>query len=369
MPPRRQRSKQQRANRIGYKGKQEKIKMRGNQTENEEELEGQMSFLEHLDELRSRLVRSVLFIFIAFFVCFYYSGKIFNFLAIPVQNALAEAKQKRIEGGGNVAQLKEGDTARFIFNEKTNLGSVVIPIGASVEAKVERCEEKKLCVLTEEDIFISSAVVPKGSKVAEIINGESSTSGAGEQLIVTTAPESFTLYVTVSLYTAIAVAVPFLLWQIWGFISPALYKHERRYVTPFIGLSTISFVIGAAFAYYILFPPAMRYLLGLGQDFNLMLRASDYFDFITLIMLAMGIIFQMPAITYVLSRIGIVSAGFLVGAWKYAIVIILIVAAIVSPTGDVPNMMLFAAPMMVLYVVSIFVAWFFGKKRQIESDI
>ena len=186
-------------------------------------------------------------------------------------------------------------------------------------------------------------------------------------MVVTTAMEPFTLYVTVSLYAAVAVSLPFLLWQIWGFISPALYKHERSYVTPFIGLSSISFVIGAAFAYYVIFPPAARYLLGLGSDFRLMLHAGDYFDLITLIMLAMGLIFQMPAITYVLARIGLVSAGLLVRSWKIAIIVILIVAAVVSPTNDVPNMMLFAAPMFVLYIISIFVAWFFGKKRQPDA--
>jgi sec-independent protein translocase protein TatC len=343
--------------------------MNFNRAQKDEQLEGQMSFLEHLDELRRRLVRSVLFILVAFLVCWRFSGDIYNFLAIPVQRELAEAKQKRIEGGGTFTNFKEGDTARFIFNEKTDLGSVVIPIGASVEAKIEKCDETKFCVLTEENIFIGEVLVPKGSKVAEIISGGSRSPGTTEQLIVTTPVESFTLYVTVSLYAAIALSVPFLLWQIWGFISPALYKHERRYVTPFIGLSTISFVLGAAFAYYILFPPAMSYLLGLGQDFNLLLRATDYFDFITLIMLAMGIIFQMPAITYVLARIGIVSAGFLLGAWKFAIIIILIVAAVISPTGDIPNMMLFAAPMMILYVVSIVIAAFFGKKRQKEPEI
>jgi sec-independent protein translocase protein TatC len=338
-------------------------------TQQEEQLEAQMSFLEHLDELRRRLVRSILFILVAFLVCWRFSGDIYNFLAVPVQRELAEAKQKRIESGETFTNLKEGDTARFIFNQKTNLGSVVIPIGASVIARIAKCEETKLCVLTEEDIFIADVIVPKGAKVAEITNGGSSSTKAEEQLIVTTPVESFTLYVTVSLYAAIALSVPFLLWQIWGFISPALYKHERRYVTPFIGLSTISFVIGAAFAYYILFPPAMSYLLGLGQDFNLMLRATDYFDFITLIMLAMGLIFQMPAITYVLARIGLVSAKFLLGAWKFAIVIILIVAAVISPTGDIPNMMLFAAPMMVLYVVSIIIAAFFGRKREKEPEI
>lgn len=335
----------------------------------EEELEGQMSFLEHLDELRRRLVRSVLFILVAFLVCWRFSGDIYNFLAVPVQRELSNQRQKQIESGGNFTNFKEGDVARFVFNEKTNLGSVVIPVGASVEAKIAKCEETKLCVLTEEDIFVGDFIVPKGAKVAEIISGGTNSAGAQEQLIVTTAVEPFTLYVTVSLYTAIALSVPFLLWQIWGFISPALYKHERRYVTPFIGLSTTSFVIGAAFAYYILFPPAVGYLLGLGSDFNVMLRATDYFDFIILIMLAMGVIFQMPAITYVLARIGIVSAGFLLRAWKISIVVILIVAAVVSPTGDIPNMMLFAAPMLVLYVVSIFIAWIFGKKREKEPEI
>jgi sec-independent protein translocase protein TatC len=175
--------------------------------------------------------------------------------------------------------------------------------------------------------------------------------------------------VSVSLYAAIAFSVPFLLWQIWGFISPALYKHERKYVTPFIMLSSISFVAGAAFAYYVLFPPAARYLLGLGEDFRLLLSANDYFDFIILIMLAMGVIFQMPAVTYVLSRIGLVSAAFLVRSWKTALIVILIVAAFVSPTGDIPNLMLFAMPMIVLYIFSIFIAWMFGQKRQTDEAV
>jgi sec-independent protein translocase protein TatC len=171
------------------------------------------------------------------------------------------------------------------------------------------------------------------------------------------------------MYAAIALSVPFLLWQVWLFVSPALYQHERAYVTPFILLSSISFILGAAFAYYVLFPPAARYLLGLGGgQFQLLLNASDYLDFITIIMLAMGAIFQMPAITYVLARIGIVSAGLLIRSWKISLIIILIVAAVVSPTGDIPNMLLFASPMMVLYVVSIGIAWLFGKRRQTDAE-
>ena len=134
--------------------------------------------------------------------------------------------------------------------------------------------------------------------------------------------------------------MPFLLFQIWGFVSPGLYPHERAYVTPFILFSTISFVLGAAFAYYVIFPPAAKYLLGLGSDFRLLLKADEYFDFIILVMLGMGVVFQMPAITYVLARIGLVTARFLIKIWKTALIVILIAAAVLSPTNDIPNMML-----------------------------
>lgn len=351
--------------------------MEQEETNQERELSGQMSFLEHLDEFRKRLVISVLIISVAFILCWTFKEKIYNFLAIPVQKALTEAQRRQItveSKTGNekiipLTQLKDGDNGRYIFDRATNIGVTVVAAGTSVESVAAIDSKGKLGLYTDEPMFTSNAIIPKGIRLPvdlEII--DLSNESEDERLIVTTAIEPFTLYVTVSLYAAIALSMPFLLLQIWGFISPALYKNEKKYVTPFVLLSTISFVLGAAFAYYILFPPAVGYLLGLGSDFQLLLRATDYFDFITLIMLAMGIIFQMPAVTYVLSKIGILTAGFLIRIWKIALVIILIVAAFVSPTGDIPNMMLFATPMMVLYVVSIFVAWIFGKKRQTEEE-
>jgi sec-independent protein translocase protein TatC len=336
---------------------------------------GQMSFLEHLDELRKRLVNSVIIVVIAFVFCFYFSDNIFDFLSVPIRRALSEAERrdlpvKGITGDERITPLsglKEGEKGVYVFDRATKLGPSVIAPGTSVEAVVGKDFEGVAGVFTAEPIVTNNGVIPQGVRLpVDLAVGAENEPTADERLIVTTAPESFTLYVTVSLYAAIAVSVPLLLLQVWGFISPALYKHERAYVTPFILLSSTSFILGAAFAYYILFPPAVSYLLGLGSDFRLLLRATDYFEFITLIMLAMGIIFQMPAITYVLARIGLISAGFLLRSWKLAVVIILIVAAVVSPTGDIPNMMLFAAPMMVLYVVSIGIAWFFGRKR--ESD-
>lgn len=346
--------------------------------EEREELSGQMSFLEHLDELRRRLVNCAIIIVIAFLFCWFVSQPIYDFLSVPIRRAMSEQARRNLglvgingdESLKPLSQISEGDKGRYIFDRSANLGATVVSSGATVSAEVKRDKDGKLGLFTTEPLITNNAIVPMGVRLpVEFEETAVSQPNPDERMTVTTAMEPFTLYVTVALYAAIALSVPFLLWQIWGFISPALYPHERSYVTPFIGLSTVSFVIGAAFAYYVLFPPAADYLLGVGGDFQLLLKASDYLDFITIIMLAMGLIFQMPAITYVLARIGIVSAGFLVRNWKISTIVILIVAAVASPTADIPNMLLFAAPMIALYVVSIFVAWFFGKKRVAEPEI
>lgn len=338
----------------------------------EEELGGQMSFLDHLDELRRRLMRSVLFVFLAMMVCWFFSDRIYSFLAVPVERALAEAQRRQVPIAGltgneaiqGLTSLKENDLGRYVFPEETKLGTSVIPPGASVTARVAKDSQGQLGLFTDEPLYAGNTVIPKGVRLpVDFQSLPKASSGINDKLIVTTALEPFSLYIKVSLYAAICLSVPFLLFQIWGFVSPGLYPHERGYVTPFIALSSVSFVLGAMFAYYVIFPPAAKYLLGLGSDFRLLLKADDYFDFIILVMLGMGLVFQMPAITYVLARIGLVTAKFLVRIWKTAAIVILIAAALLSPTSDIPNMMLFAAPMLVLYCISIFIAWIFAKPR------
>lgn len=341
----------------------------------ESKLGAQMSFLDHLDELRRRLVRSFVFVFVAVVACWFVSDYIYNFLSIPVRRALADAAQRPVALQGLTGQeailplsaLKEGEGGRYVFAEATKLGTSVIPMGASVQARVARDPSGRLGVFTDEALLAGATIIPKGVRLpVDISAAPASSPGVEDKLVVRTAIEPFSLYLQVSLYAAICLSVPFLLWQVWAFVAPGLYPHERGYAVPFIGLATISFVVGAAFAYYVLFPPAVSYLLGLGTEFRLYLNATDYFDFIILIMLAMGAVFQMPAVTYVLARIGLVSAGFLLRHWRIALVTILVAAAVLSPTSDVLNMMLFAAPMMVLYIISVFIAWMFGRPRTTE---
>ena len=338
-------------------------------------LGGQMSFLEHLDELRRRLIRSVIFVFVALLFCWFVSDRIYNFLAAPMRRALAEAAQRPVPlqgqtGGEHILplkEIKEGDAGRYVFEATTKLGTVVVPPGASVAVRAARGPDGQLGLFTDEALFSGPSVIPKGVRLPlDFQARDGGLPNEDDKLVVRTAVEPFSLYLQVSLYAAICLSVPFLLWQVWAFISPGLYQHERGWAMPFVLMSSISFVAGAAFAYYILFPPAISYLLGLGSDFRLFLNASDYFDFIILVLLAMGVVFQMPAITYVLARIGLVNAHFLVAHWRISSVIILVAAAVLSPTNDIPNMMLFAAPMVVLYLISILIAWLFARPRTAE---
>jgi sec-independent protein translocase protein TatC len=338
-------------------------------------LGGQMSFLEHLDELRRRLIRSVLFVFVALLFCWFVSDRIYNFLAAPMRRALAEAAQRPVPlqgqtGGEHILplkEIKEGDAGRYVFEATTKLGTVVVPPGASVAVRAARGPDGQLGLFTDEALFSGPSVIPKGVRLPlDFQAKDGGLPNEDDKLVVRTAVEPFSLYLQVSLYAAVCLSVPFLLWQVWAFISPGLYPHERGWAMPFVVMSSVSFVAGAAFAYYVLFPPAISYLLGLGSDFRLFLNASDYFDFIILVLLAMGVVFQMPAITYVLARIGLVDARFLVSHWKISLVVILVAAAVLSPTNDIPNMMLFAAPMAVLYLISILVAWLFARPRTAE---
>lgn len=339
------------------------------------QLGGQMSFLEHLDELRRRIIRSLIFVFVALLFCWFVSDRIYNFLSVPVRRALAEAAQRPVPlqgltGGEQIVsldKLKEGDVGRYVFEEMTKLGTGIVPAGASVAARVATGPDGKPGVFTDEPLFAGVSVIPKGVRLpVDFAARVGQLPNEGDKLVVRTAVEPFSLYLQVSLYAAICLSVPFLLWQIWAFIAPGLYPHERGWAMPFVLMSSLSFVAGAAFAYYVLFPPAISYLLGLGSDFRLFLNASDYFDFIIIVMLAMGVVFQMPAVTYVLARIGLVDARFLVSHWKISTVVILVAAAVLSPTNDIPNMMLFAAPMVVLYIISVFVAWISARPRTME---
>ncbi len=233
-----------------------------------------MSFLEHLEELRKRLFRSVVAIAGAFALSLTYSRQILDFFLAPIRPFLGEQKP----------------------------------------------------------VFLELA-------------------------------EPFMLYMKVSFLVALFLASPFVLYQVWAFIRPGLYPRERHYALPFVVFATVFFLAGGAFGYYVGFPAACRFLLGMAQGFTPALRVSSLFSFESKIVLGMGLVFELPTVIYFLARLGLITAGYLWRNLKYAVLIIFVVAALITPTPDVVTQCLFAGPMIVLYLIGILVAHLFGRER------
>src|SRR3977135_449208 len=237
---------------------------------------GKMSFLEHLDELRKRIVNSAIAIGVCVVVGFAFINRIVDFILAPTRGAL-----------------------------------------------------------------------PPGVK-----------------MIYTEPGEAFSLYIQISLIMGVVLAAPFLMYQVWMFIAPGLYANEKRLAIPFVLFTTIGFLLGALFNHYVSVPFMMGFFASFNTpDLAFMPKLEDVFGLYTKMLLGMGVVFQMPTVVFFLAKMKLVSARFLLAHFKYALLIIFIVAAVITPTGDMMTQTIFAAPMLGLYILSIVIAWVVGPKR------
>ena len=231
-----------------------------------------MSFLEHLEELRKRIIYSLIAVTVGFFACWNYHQFIFRYVQRPVMDALQR-------------------------------------------------------------------------------------NGMAEKLVYLNPTEPFNLYLKVAFLAGLFVTSPFVLYQVWLFISPGLYRNEKRYVLPFMFSTVFLFLGGGLFAYKMVYPAALNFLIDYGKQFQPMITIGEYTDLFLTIMLGMGVIFEMPILVFFLSMMGIVSPRWMWHNVRYSILVIFIIAGILTPTTDILNMCLFAAPMVGLYILSIGVAW------------
>jgi sec-independent protein translocase protein TatC len=241
-----------------------------------------MSFLEHLEELRSRIIRILIGIGVAFTVSLLFSSKLWDFVRQPAKIAL------------------------------TSLGY-------------------------DPDLYVISPM------------------------------EGFNIvWFKLPLVCSIFLAFPWVLYQIWAFISPGLYRRERRWAAPFILCSSGLFLLGGCFAYFVVFKYGLTFLLGIehGNGVKAMVSITEYFDLFVNVMLGVGVVFELPVLIFFLTLLRIVTPGFLIRHSRYAILIIFIIAAVVTPTPDVFNMMLFALPMCGLFYVGIFAGYLLVLNRE-----
>ena len=176
--------------------------------------------------------------------------------------------------------------------------------------------------------------------------------------------EPFTIYMKAAALAALFISAPWVLYQIWGFVAPGLYKKERRMVFPFMFFGTLFFVGGGWFGYTVATPTAARWLLNLGERFQAQITLRSAFGFESWIILGMGLVFELPVVIFFLSRVGLVTPQFLMRHFRTAVLIIAILSAVLTPTGDIPTMAVFAVPMVVLYLLGVAVSWVFGAKTR-----
>jgi sec-independent protein translocase protein TatC len=187
--------------------------------------------------------------------------------------------------------------------------------------------------------------------------------GFGGGLVYLNPTEPFNLYLDVALVAGLFVASPFVFYQLWLFIAPGLYREERRYALPFL-LSTVGlFIAGGLFGYAMVYPASLDFLIGYGQRFQPMITIGEYTKLFVTITIGLGLIFEMPILVFFLALMRVITARWMWRNLRYSILAIFIVAAIVTPTADILNMCLFAAPMVALYAISMAVAWLVNSRH------
>ncbi len=177
----------------------------------------------------------------------------------------------------------------------------------------------------------------------------------GSKLAYTGLTEPFLLYLKVSFLTAIFISSPFIFLQIWYFVAPGLYQREKRMVIPFVIFTSFFFLLGATFGYLVIFPWACRFFLNLGSDFQSVITVNSYFNLSLKLLLGIGLVFEMPVLVFFLARIGVISSHWMLRNFKYAVLVIFIIAAVITPTPDMITQSILAIPMLLLYGLSIVV--------------
>jgi sec-independent protein translocase protein TatC len=186
----------------------------------------------------------------------------------------------------------------------------------------------------------------------------------GGKMITTAGPEYFMLHIKVGFVAGLLVSAPWVLLQLWLFVAPGLYSHEKRYAMPFVVGASVCFFSGAAFAHYVAFPMIWQFFVDFGTDdfVVFMPKVGDVFSLYVRLLLMLGLVFQMPVLVLALARMGVVTAGWMLRHFKYAVLIIAVLGALLSPGGDPTGQFVMGAPMLVLYVVSIGIAWLFQRR-------
>jgi sec-independent protein translocase protein TatC len=295
-----------------------------------------LSVVEHLDELRSRLIFAGITFAVAFTVCMVFNHQLLEVVNHPLK---VTTEKRTEEGKGILGQIYIADqTLRVLKDSNAQIVKAITGPGSGVKPEVRAVVAAQLA---RQDRQFKKLKSPQGSQPV--------TLGPGEP---------FSATFTVAFYFSLLIAMPLILYQLYAFVLPAFSPGERRVALPLMSMIPVLFIIGVAFGYFVVLPAAVRFLQNFNSDqFNILLQARDYYKFAVLSLAASGLVFQLPVAILALTRLGIVTPQFLTRNWRYAIVL-LTVLAVLLPGTDPVSTMIEAVPLYLLYVFSIVMARF-----------
>jgi sec-independent protein translocase protein TatC len=306
----------------------------------------------HLVELRKRIFISVVALFAGFIISFILYKPILDWVTQPLENALAMAKTTVQKNEDGTWKLEGKDINKSLVTKveaNVSIASEAIKNATKVLADTNATKTEKLLARSIKDLanYALALKAQLNSKQDSSFWGSITTHQLGGVFIVA---------LKVSLYSSIFLALPIILWQMWLFVAPGLYDNEKKMALPFLFGVTIMFVIGVLFAYYVVTPFGFSFLITFGAFlYTPLINIEDYIGFFAKILFGFGLAFELPMVVYFLALIKLVTDKTLISFFKYAIVLIFIVAAILTPP-DVITQMLMASPLIILYGVSIIIA-------------
>ena len=297
-----------------------------------------LSVVEHLDELRNRLIFSAGVFVVAFALCLVFNHQLLTIINKPLKET---TEQRTREGKGILGEIYVlNKTVRELQASNARLYRSL----ASRLTPAQRAEMEN--TITAQNALVSKLQGPNGAQPV--------TLGPGEP---------FSATFTVAFYFALLISMPLILYQLYAFVLPAFSPEERKVALPLMLMIPVLFIAGVLFGYYLVLPAAVRFLQNFNSDqFNILLQAKDYYKFAVLTLVASGIVFQVPVGILALTRLGVVTPQFLTRNWRYAVVILTVIAVLLPGTDPVSTI-IECIPLYLLYGLSILLSRFFLPHR------
>jgi sec-independent protein translocase protein TatC len=310
--------------------------------------EDRLTIIDHLDELRSRLVVCAITLAVAFALCFWQNGALLDVLNTPLKDSTPTVQDSK--GNGRLAQV-----AAAQLEVQKGFAAAAKAFGALATARNLTPAQRRVVAAGARQAAVAARALPKTVPQRVPI-----TIGVGEP---------FTVTLTIAAYFALLFSLPVLLYQAYAFVLPAFSPRERRLALPMMMMVPVLFLVGVAFGYFLVLPPAISFLQNFNNtNFDVLIQAKDYYRFSVLALLSTGLVFQLPVGLLAANAVGIVSAAQLRSSWRYAVVLIAVVAAVLPGVDPVTTVILMV-PLLLLYLLSILLLTIADRRRGNRDEI